>query len=67
MLALGMVVAAGGWALLPSVPVEARPERLAAGLPALADAEHAERILGASGEISVRMRAADVLAPDRLA
>ena len=61
------VLAAVGWALLPTLPVEARPERLAAGLPALADARQAERVVGASGEVSVRVRAQDVLRPDLLA
>jgi hypothetical protein len=56
-----------GWGLLPSIPVEARPERLAEGLPALAEARAAERVLGASGEVAVRVRAADVASPEMLA
>lgn len=53
----GAVLAVGfaGWALLPALPVEARPERLAAGLPAIEDAREAERVLGATGEIAVRL------------
>jgi uncharacterized protein len=61
------VVAALGWGLLPSLPVEARPERLARGLPALADARRAERVLGASGEVAVRVTAPDVASPAMLA
>jgi uncharacterized protein len=60
-------LAALGWVLLPSIPVEARPERLAQGLPALADARRAESVLGASGEVAVRVRAADVVSPEMLA
>jgi hypothetical protein len=66
-LAAGVVVAAVGWVLLPSLPVEARPERLARGLPALADARRTERVLGASGEVAVRVTAGDVASPEMLA
>ena len=66
----GLVVGAGlaliGWLLLPSIPVEARPERLASGLPALAVARGAEKVLGASGEVAIRVRAADVVSPEML-
>jgi hypothetical protein len=66
-LVTGVVVAAIGWGLLPSLPVEARPDRLARGLPALADARRAERVLGASGEVAVRVTAGDVASPAMLA
>jgi len=55
-----------GWALLPTIPVEARPERLAEGLPALVDARRVEAVLGASGEVAVRVRAKDVVSPEML-
>ncbi len=66
-LAVAGGLAALGWVLLPSIPVEARPERLASGLPALAEARRAEGVLGASGEVAVRVRAADVVSPEMLA
>jgi predicted RND superfamily exporter protein len=66
-LVAGAALAALGWAALPSIPVEARPERLAEGLPALSDARRAEDVLGASGEVAVRVRADDVVSPEMLA
>jgi predicted RND superfamily exporter protein len=59
-------LAAAGWAQLPRLPLEAHPERLAAGLSALAGARHAEGILGASGEVDVVLRGGDVLTPEAL-
>ncbi len=66
-LAAAVAVAAIGWGLLPSLPVEARPERLARGLPALDGARRAEKVLGASGEVAVRVTAGDVASPEMLA
>jgi hypothetical protein len=66
-LAVAAALAAAGWALLPTLPVEARPERLAEGLPALGEARQVERVLGASGEVAVRVRAGDVTSPAMLA
>ncbi|HEV7863600.1 MAG TPA: RND transporter, partial [Acidimicrobiia bacterium] len=60
------LLAAIGWGLLPGVAIEARPDRLAAGLPALGQAREAEAVLGASGEVAVRVRADDVLTPELL-
>jgi predicted RND superfamily exporter protein len=59
-------LAAGGWAQLPHLPLEAHPDRLAAGLSALDEARHAERIVGASGEVDVVLRGGDVLTPTAL-
>lgn len=50
-----------GWFGLGQMDVEARPDRLAAGLAAIDDARHAERVLGSSGEIGVELRGPDVL------
>ena len=56
-LVAGVALAALGWALLPSIPVEARPERLAEGLPALADARRARDRRGPAGGGAVRVQA----------
>lgn len=64
-LALGL--AAGGWAALPSLTVQADPETLAAGLPALDQARYTEQTLGASGELNIMLRGPDVLSPAALA
>lgn len=58
------MIAALGWAALPTLPVEADPQRLAQGLPALDDARRMERTLGSSGEISVVVRSKDVTSPE---
>ncbi|GAA4736912.1 RND transporter [Actinomycetospora chibensis] len=60
-------LAAGGWAALPALRIDADPESLAAGLPALEQAQEAERVLRASGEINVVLRGPDVLTPAALA
>jgi hypothetical protein len=59
-------VAAGGWAALPRLDVQARPDQLAAGLPTVDEALHAEEVIGSSGEIRVLVRAKNVLAPETL-
>ncbi|MFR9805060.1 RND transporter [Pseudonocardia sp. RS010] len=68
MVLLGVVgaVAASGWALLPRLDVEARPDQLAAGLPAVDDAEHAEQMLGSAGEVRVVLHGPDVYTPEAL-
>lgn len=55
-----------GWVLLPSLPIEARPDRLAAGLPAINELHAAEDVLGASGEIAVRLTGVEELGPEAL-
>jgi uncharacterized protein len=66
LLAMVGVIAATGWVLLGKLPVEARPDRLAEGLPAIADAHRAERILGASGELQVVLSGDDVRTTEAL-
>lgn len=61
-----VAVACGGWAMLPSMDVEADPDELAKGLPALEQARYVEDKLGSSGEISVVLRGTDAQGPDAL-
>jgi uncharacterized protein len=60
-IAIALAVVAGlGWIVLPRLDLQAQPENLAAGLPAVAAAEHAEQVIGSSGEVDVRLRGPDV-------
>jgi predicted RND superfamily exporter protein len=53
-------VAAAGWVMLPRLQLSAQPEQLAAGLPAVAAAQHAEAVIGSSGELDIRLRGPNV-------
>jgi hypothetical protein len=59
-LGAALALAALGWAVLPRIPIESRPDKLAAGLPSVVDAQHAEDVLGSSGEIELRLRGTEV-------
>jgi predicted RND superfamily exporter protein len=61
------LVSVGGWVGLTQLPVEANPEQLAKGLPAVQDAQHAQSILGSSGEVQVVLRGKNVLTPEAFA
>jgi hypothetical protein len=63
--ALGAAVLTGalGWVVLPTLAIEAQPDKLAAGLPELESAAYAEQILGSNGEVSVQLRGEDVTSP----
>ncbi|GAA5163258.1 hypothetical protein GCM10023321_49860 [Pseudonocardia eucalypti] len=63
---VALAAAAVGWVALPHLGLEARPDRLAAGMPAVADAQHAEEVLGSSGEVRMVLRGPDVLSPQAL-
>lgn len=63
----GALVAALGWIALPHVEIDAQPEKLAAGLPAVEDVQHAESVLGSSGEVDIVLRGKDVATPQALA
>ncbi|MCW2778372.1 MAG: hypothetical protein JWN17_2097 [Frankiales bacterium] len=60
------VVAAAGWAVLPSIGITSDPASLASGLGALDDAHRAQDRLGAISEIDVLLRG-DALSPAALA
>lgn len=62
-----VLIAAAGWWALPNLQIEARPDRLAQGLPALEQADYIEKTLDASGEINVMLQGPDVLSPAALA
>lgn len=66
-LAVAGLSAAAGWLALPGLSVEGQPEELAQGVAELDDAEHAEQLLGSSGEISIRLRGDDLTDPQVLA
>jgi hypothetical protein len=63
-LAAMVALAGSGWAALSQLHVEARPERLAAGLPAVTDIEHAEEVIATSGEVQVLLSGPNVLTPE---
>jgi predicted RND superfamily exporter protein len=66
LLALAALIAAGGWVALSRLQVEANPERLAAGLPAVTDIRHAEEVINTSGEVQVLLNGPNVLTADSL-
>lgn len=66
-LAAAAAIAVTGWVALPGLGVTARPDELAAGLPAVLDAQHAEEVLGSSGEVQILLEGASVGTPEALA
>ncbi|WP_020498653.1 hypothetical protein [Sciscionella marina] len=66
-LAAAAIVAALGWVALPKLEVNADPQQLASGLPAIDDAAHVQSVLGSAEELSVVVRGPDVLSPQTLA
>lgn len=65
--AAAVVVAGAGWASLGGLRLDSDPQRLASGLPAVAQGQAVQSVLGASGELDVYVRGADVLTPAYLA
>jgi len=60
------VTAAAGWALLPGLALQADFRSMASNLSVYDDAQHIERVMGASGEVVVALEGDDVLRPDTL-
>jgi hypothetical protein len=65
--ALALAAGVVGWSFLASLPLDSDPQSLAAGLPALRQGVEAQSILGASGELDIYLRGANVLTPAYLA
>jgi predicted RND superfamily exporter protein len=66
LLGAALLVAAIGWLVLPRIAIEARPDRLAAGLPSVLDAQHAEDVLGSSGEVEILLKGDNLATPAAL-
>jgi hypothetical protein len=66
LLGVALLVAAIGWLVLPRIAIEARPDRLAAGLPSVLDAQHAEDVLGSSGEVEILLKGDNLATPAAL-
>ncbi|GAA5170792.1 hypothetical protein GCM10023321_68430 [Pseudonocardia eucalypti] len=64
---VALLIAGVGWAMLPRLPLETNVQQFAAQLPAIKDAEHAENVLGSSGELDVVLTGADVTSPEAVA
>jgi predicted RND superfamily exporter protein len=67
LLLVAAACAIAGWVALPGLKVESQPDQLAAGLPALDDAKHAEEVIGSAGEVQILVRGKNVLEPETLA
>ncbi|NMO92274.1 RND transporter [Actinomycetospora sp. TBRC 11914] len=55
-----LALALAGWALLATMPLQTNIQDLARGLPAMADADHVQDVIGTNGELNVVLRATDV-------
>src|SRR5581483_10478213 len=58
------MIAAIGWFMLPTLPLQTDVQSFAAGLPALDDAQHVEQLIGSSGEIDIALQGKNVLTSD---
>jgi predicted RND superfamily exporter protein len=66
LLGVAGAIALTGWILLPQLRIDADPMSLAKGAPVLTDAQHAEKILGTSGEVDLLVRGKELMTPDVL-
>lgn len=62
--AAAVLVACAGWAVFPAISVQSDVSRLAGGLPALAEADHAAKVLRSTGELRIVLHGRDVLTPE---
>lgn len=60
------LAAGAGWVLLPTLPLQSDFRSMASGLATYGDAEHVEKVVGASGEVVVALHGKDVLTPQTL-
>lgn len=67
LLGLAAVLSLVGWLALPDLHMEARPEKLAEGASSLTQAQYAEGVLGAAGEVQILVRGPNVVSPEGLA
>jgi len=58
-----LAIAVIGWVGLSRLPIGADPLRLADGIPAIADAAYAQRMLGTASEVSLLVSAPEVATP----
>ncbi|NYD38793.1 MMPL family transporter [Actinomycetospora corticicola] len=54
-----LALALAGWALLGTMPLQTNIQDLARGLPALADANHVQDVIGTNGELNLVLRSDD--------
>jgi len=66
LLALAGIASVAGWVALPHLDIEAQPDKLAEGAPALSDARYAEEVLGSAGEVQILVRGDNVVTPEGL-
>ena len=65
--AVGTVVLALGWGLLPHLGLRSDLRGFAEGVPAIEDAAHVEGVMGSSGELTLAVSGPDTMTPEALA